>query len=122
MMGAATGGAASSSGWRPPWKSAWGRSGGRVWAWNHQHRAANGVRLHYVRHGAGTPLVLLHGWPEFWRTWRKNIPPLAERFDVIAPDLRGFGESDKPARPALEGYTLDHHVEDLRALADGLRL
>ena len=92
------------------------------WLWNHQFTVANGIRLHYVRHGAGLPLVLLHGWPEFWLTWRKNIGPLADHFDVIAPDLRGFGESDKPALPALEGYTLDHHVEDLRGLAAALGL
>lgn len=42
--------------------------------------------MHYVRHGA--PLVLLHGWPEFWYAWRKNAGPLAEAFDVV-PDLRG---------------------------------
>jgi pimeloyl-ACP methyl ester carboxylesterase len=70
---------------------------------NHGHAEANGIRVHYVRQGLGTPLVLLHGWPEFWFVWRKNIPALAERFDVIAPDLRGFGESESrrcPSRPA----------------------
>ncbi len=91
-------------------------------AWNHQYVHANGIRIHFVRHGAGFPLVLLHGWPEFWRTWRKNILPLAECFDVIVPDLRGFGDTDKPARPALEAYTLEAHVEDLRGLADALGL
>ncbi len=90
--------------------------------WNHQFSQANGIRLHYVRQGTGMPLVLLHGWPEFWFTWRKIIGPLADHFDVIVPDLRGFGESDKPDRSALEAYTLEHHVEDLRGLADALRL
>ena len=46
--------------------------------WNHRYFDANGIRIHYIRHGAGKPLVLLHGWPEFWRTWCKNILPLAE--------------------------------------------
>ena len=62
-------------------------------AWNHGRVEANGVGVHYVRQGSGTPLVLLHGWPEFWFVWRKNVPVLAEGFDVIAPDLRGVGES-----------------------------
>jgi pimeloyl-ACP methyl ester carboxylesterase len=66
------------------------------------------------------PLVLLHGWPEFWFVWRKNIPALAERFDVIVPDLRGFGESDNPPLPEPPGELLDELVEDLRGLADAL--
>lgn len=88
--------------------------------WNHQYLYANSLRIHYVRHGEGLPLVLLHGWPEFWLTWRKNIPPLAEGFDVVAPDLRGFGDSDKPALPDPPGDLLKDYVEDLRGLADAL--
>ena len=88
--------------------------------WNHQYLDANGIRIHYVRHGEGLPLVLLHGWPEFWLTWRKNIPLLAEGFDVVAPDLRGFGDSDKPALPDPPGDLLKDYVEDLRGLADAL--
>ena len=88
----------------------------------HDHVEANGVRVHYVRQGAGEPLVLLHGWPEFWYAWRKNIGPLAERFDVIAPDLRGFGLSEKPGLPDPPGRLLDELVEDLRGLADALGL
>ena len=90
--------------------------------WNHQFIETNGIRMHLVRHGAGHPVVLLHGWPEFWYAWRKNIPTLAEQFDVIAPDLRGFGQSDKPRGTASEAYTIDHHVEDLKGLIDALGL
>jgi pimeloyl-ACP methyl ester carboxylesterase len=68
-------------------------------AWNHGCAEANGIRIHHVRHGTGTPLVLLHGWPEFWYVYRKNVPVLAERFDIIAPDLRGFGDTEKPGLP-----------------------
>ena len=64
--------------------------------------------------------MLLHGWPEFWFVWRKNIPALAKRFDVIAPDLRGFGESEKPPLPEPPGGLLDELVEDLRGIADAL--
>ncbi|MDP9480723.1 MAG: alpha/beta hydrolase [Actinomycetota bacterium] len=88
--------------------------------WNHGHAETNGIRVHYVREGSGRPLVLLHGWPEFWFTWRKNIPALAERFDVVAPDLRGFGGSEKPGLPEPPGRLLDELVEDLRGLADAL--
>ena len=90
--------------------------------WHHDHVEANGIRVHYVRQGAGEPLVLLHGWPEFWYAWRKNIGPLAERFDVVAPDLRGFGQSEKPGLPDPPGRLLDELVEDLRGLADALGL
>ena len=73
-------------------------------AWNHGYVEANGVRVHYVRQGAGMPLVLLHGWPEFWFVWRKNIPALAERFDVIVPDLRGLADA-----LAIEGFGIVSH-------------
>ncbi len=67
-----------------------------------EHHAAhvNGQRIHYVRAGKGDPVVLLHGWPQTWYMWRKVIPALSERYTVIAPDLRGFGQSSKP----LDGY------------------
>ena len=65
--------------------------------WNHQYAELSDLRVHYVRHGRGMPIILQHGWPEFWYTWHKNIPVLAENFDIIAPDLRGFGDSDKPS-------------------------
>ena len=90
--------------------------------WNHGYAEANGIRVHHVRHGAGTPLVLLHGWPEFWYVYRKNVPALAERFDVIAPDLRGFGDTEKPGLPDPPSALLDAMVEDLRGLAEGLGL
>jgi pimeloyl-ACP methyl ester carboxylesterase len=66
----------------------------------HHHADLGDVRLHYVTAGAGFPVVLLHGWPQSWFEWRKVIPGLAARFRVIAPDLRGLGESSRPA----DGY------------------
>lgn len=53
-------------------------------------------RVHYVTLGQGAPLVLLHGWPQTWYAWRKVMPTLAQRFRVIAPDLRGLGDSSRP--------------------------
>ena len=88
--------------------------------WNHQYLDTNGIEIHYVRHGTGSPLVLLHGWPEFWFGWRKNILPLAEGFDVVAPDLRGFGDTEKTALPDPPRRLLEDYVEDLRGLADTL--
>src|SRR5258707_14621333 len=69
----------------------------------------NGVLLHFVPAGQGDPIVLLHGWPETWYQWRKIIPPLAEKYTVIAPDMRGLGDSSKPAT----GY-------DKRTIADDI--
>lgn len=54
------------------------------------------VRLHYVTAGKGPAVVLLHGWPETWYMWRRVLPALAERYRVIAPDLRGLGDSSRP--------------------------
>ena len=63
----------------------------------HHTIALDDVRLHYVTAGKGDPVVLLHGWPQTWYEWRRIIPALAERYTVIAPDMRGLGDSSKPA-------------------------
>jgi haloacetate dehalogenase len=73
---------------------------------------ANGVRQHYLEAGSGAPVVLLHGFPETSFAWRHQIPELAKRFRVIAPDLRGYGETDKPA----SGYDKRTMANDLREL------
>lgn len=70
-----------------------------------------GVRIHYVIGGEGPPLVLLHGFPQNWREWRHVMPPLAEAgHTVIAPDLRGFGDSDKP-RLRPDGVSRRRHQQ-----------
>jgi pimeloyl-ACP methyl ester carboxylesterase len=63
----------------------------------HHEADLGDVRLHYVTAGSGEPVVLLHGWPQTWYEWRLLIPLLAERHEVIAPDLRGLGDSSVPA-------------------------
>jgi pimeloyl-ACP methyl ester carboxylesterase len=63
----------------------------------------NGVRLHCLVEGEGPLVLLLHGFPETSRAWRKQIPALAEHFRVVAPDLRGYGGSDKPRGIAAYG-------------------
>ena len=80
--------------------------------WDHRTAAVNGINIHYVTQGHGAPVVLLHGWPEFWYGWRKQIPVLSERFNVIVPDLRGFGFSDKP----LSGYDTRTSASDIYEL------
>ncbi len=63
---------------------------------DHSFVEVNGARLHLARAGRGRPLLLLHGWPEFWFTWLPMMQRLSDRFQLIAPDLRGCGDSDKP--------------------------
>jgi pimeloyl-ACP methyl ester carboxylesterase len=63
----------------------------------HHTAALDGVTLHYVTAGSGEPVVLLHGWPQTWFEWRRIMPALAERYTVIAPDMRGLGDSSRPA-------------------------
>jgi hypothetical protein len=62
----------------------------------HHTVALDDVRLHYVIAGSGEPVVLLHGWPQTWFEWRRIIPALAAKYTVVAPDLRGLGDSSKP--------------------------
>lgn len=66
-------------------------------ALEHHTARVNDVLLHYVVAGRGDPVVLLHGWPQTWYEWRNIIPALSERYTVIAPDMRGLGDSSKPA-------------------------
>jgi pimeloyl-ACP methyl ester carboxylesterase len=83
-----------------------------------EHRTvrANGAAFHVASVGIGPPLLLLHGWPEFWLTWEPVMTHLADRFTLLAPDLRGFGDSDKPDGP----YGPDQHASDMLAVMDAL--
>ncbi len=85
-------------------------------ALSHHSAFVNGVRLHYVRTGSGPPVVLLHGWPQTWYEWRKVIPRLARHHTVIAPDLRGLGDSSRPAT----GYDKRTIAEDVHQLVKRL--
>lgn len=78
--------------------------------------AANGASLHVARTGQGPALLLLHGWPEFWLAWEPVMQRLAHRYTLVAPDLRGFGDSDKPAGP----FGPNDHTADMLALLDAL--
>src|SRR5689334_10886927 len=84
----------------------------------HRWVEANGVKLHVAESGQGEPLLLLHGWPQHWYMWRKQIPELAKRYRVIAPDLRGFGWSDAPEA----SYEKERLADDILALLDVMQL
>ena len=81
-----------------------------------QSRAAEngGVKLHYLAAGSGPPVVFLHGIPDHALGWRRQLESLAPRYRVIAPDLRGFGQSDAPA--GVAHYTLPHLINDVLAV------
>lgn len=78
--------------------------------------SVNGIELVYVRRGKGTPLVLLHGYPLDRHIWDDVIPLLEDKFDLILPDLRGFGESTTVGSP----YTMDDFASDIAGLLDHL--
>jgi pimeloyl-ACP methyl ester carboxylesterase len=83
---------------------------------SHNVASINGIQLHYVIGGQGDPVVLLHGWPETWYAWHKVMPALAKNYTVIAPDLRGLGDSSKP----LTGYDGKTLAEDIHQLVTQL--
>jgi pimeloyl-ACP methyl ester carboxylesterase len=83
----------------------------------HAYADVNGTRIHYVVGGNGPAVVLLHGWPHTWSVWQNLMPPLAsEGFTVIAPDLRGIGDSDKPRG----GYSKVNVATDVHELVQEL--
>ena len=79
---------------------------------SHHTASVNGIQLHYVIGGQGDPVVLLHGWPETWYTWRHVMPALAKNYTVIAPDLRGLGDSSKPPT-GYDGKTVAEDIHQL---------
>src|ERR1700722_10632389 len=78
----------------------------------------NGVKLHYLHAGSGSPIILLHGYAETSHMWLPLIPLLSKTHTVIAPDLRGAGQSEKPEG----GYTKKAMAQDIHALAQSMGL
>jgi epoxide hydrolase A/B len=79
----------------------------------------NGINLRIAEMGRGPLVILVHGWPESWYSWRHQIPALAAAgYRVVAPDMRGFGGSDKPG--AIEDYDVHHTTADLAGLVAAL--
>jgi len=78
----------------------------------------NGIKLHTIIVGSGEPLILLHGFPDFWYGWKNVILGLKDEFKLIIPDMRGYNLSDKPE--GIENYKLDILIEDIKELSEKL--
>jgi pimeloyl-ACP methyl ester carboxylesterase len=86
--------------------------------WQHECIHTNGINLHYVTQGEGPLMLMLHGFPEFWYSWRHQIPEFAQDYKVVAVDLRGYNDSDKPA--AQTAYVMSEFVADIKGVIEGL--
>jgi len=85
----------------------------------HRIVETNGIRMHLAEAGSGPLVVLCHGFPESWYSWRHQLPALAEAgFHAVAPDMRGYGQTERPE--AIDQYTLLHLVGDMVSLLDAL--
>ena len=85
----------------------------------HRTIDANGIRIHLAEAGRGPLVLLCHGFPESWYSWRWQLKALAEAgYYAVAPDMRGYGETDRPE--AIEKYTLLHLVGDMVGVVDAL--
>ena len=88
----------------------------------HTFLDTRGFRTHVAQAGNGPPLVLLHGWPEFWATWEPMFARLGDRYRLIAPDFRGFGESGNPNPGPSDQANGDILADDIVAVLDSLGL
>ena len=75
---------------------------------------SDGVKIHYVTSGKGPLVILLHGFPDFWYSWRDQMPDLAKHFQVVAIDQRGYNKSDQPK--GVDSYKVDKLVGDLESV------
>ncbi|MBW4614331.1 MAG: alpha/beta hydrolase [Desmonostoc vinosum HA7617-LM4] len=87
-------------------------------SWKHEFIPTNGINLHYVTQGEGPLMLMLHGFPEFWYSWRHQIQEFAKDFRVVALDLRGYNDSDKPKEQSA--YVMDEFVADVKGVIQGL--
>jgi pimeloyl-ACP methyl ester carboxylesterase len=85
----------------------------------HRRVRSNGINVHIAEAGQGPLVVLLHGFPELWYSWRHQLPALAEAgYHALAPDLRGYGETDVPE--AVESYSMLNMTVDVIGLLDAM--
>ena len=85
---------------------------------NHNFISTNGIRLHYVTEGTGKLMLMLHGFPEFWYSWRHQIREFSSDYQVVAVDLRGYNESDKPED--VQAYKIEEFIKDIQGVIKGL--
>ena len=85
----------------------------------HRRIPTNGIEMHVAEQGEGPPVVLCHGFPELWYSWRHQLGALAEAgYHAVAPDQRGYGQTERPE--AIEAYDILHLTDDLLGLLDAL--
>jgi epoxide hydrolase 4 len=82
--------------------------------WSHRFITTNGIKLHYVTQGEGPLMLLLHGFPEFWYSWRHQIREFSKEYKVVALDLRGYNDSEKPE--ALSSYRISEVLKDIKGV------
>lgn len=87
-------------------------------SWTHQFINTNGIKLHCVTQGAGPLMLMLHGFPEFWYSWRSQIPEFAPDYQVMALDLRGYNESEKPKEQSA--YVMKEFINDVKGVIESL--
>lgn len=87
-------------------------------AFQHQYITTNQVRLHYVTQGEGPLMLMLHGFPEFWYSWHHQIPVFAQDYKVVALDMRGYNESEKPQD--VSAYRMSALIKDVQGVIQGL--
>jgi pimeloyl-ACP methyl ester carboxylesterase len=87
-------------------------------SWTHNFIQTNGIRLHYVTQGDGPLMLFLHGFPEFWYSWRHQISEFAKDYKVVAIDLRGYNDSDKPTD--VSAYAMPELIKDVQGVISGL--
>ncbi|WP_019506988.1 alpha/beta fold hydrolase [Pleurocapsa sp. PCC 7319] len=85
---------------------------------DHGFIKTNGINLHYVSQGSGKLMLMLHGFPEFWYSWRHQITEFAPDYHVVAVDLRGYNDSDKPQ--GLAAYQMSELLADVKGVINGL--
>ena len=84
----------------------------------HGYTQSGGVKIHYASLGAGEPIIMIHGFPDYWYTWRHQMADLSKDYQVVAIDQRGYNESDKPE--GVDSYALPLLVEDVAAVIKAL--
>ena len=80
----------------------------------HEYADSNGVKIHYATLGQGPAVVMIHGFPDFWYTWRAQMAGLADKYQVVALDQRGYNLSDKPQ--GQQNYDVSLLVDDVKAV------
>ena len=87
-------------------------------SWKHKYITTNNIKLHYVTQGNGPLMLMLHGFPEYWYSWRHQIPEFARDYQVVAIDLRGYNDSDKPKEKSA--YVMNELIQDVKGVIQGL--